>query len=165
MLPGVDPSSVHPVPGAFVPVIKFDLHGVAVDLLLARLKMPQISRELSAEAPNLLLRCAEETDVHSINGARVAAAILRRVPHQQHFRATLRAVKLWARRRGIDQHASGYPGGVAWALLTAHPLGAKAADCAGQVAASAGVAAAAGATCGMPTVESKEYLRPRLGRR
>ena len=118
-LDGLDIASLHPVPTAFVPVVKMTIHDVPVDLLFARLKLPQIPTSLSAEAPGLLHRCIDPVDAHSLNGARVASAILRRVPHPEHFRATLRAVKLWARRRGIDQHASGFPGGVAWALLTA----------------------------------------------
>ena len=118
-LPGLDATSLHPVPSAFVPVIKFVLDGLPVDLLLARLRLPQIPRELTAESPGLLARCMDEADVHSLNGARVASAIACRVPHAGRFRTTLRAVKLWARRRGLDQQASGFPGGVAWALLTA----------------------------------------------
>ena len=118
-LEGLDIESLHPVPTAFIPVIKFVVNGVAVDLLLARLRLPQIPRSLSADSGGLLHKCIEDTDAHSLNGARVASAILRRVPHVQRFQATLRAVKLWARRRGVDQAASGFPGGVAWALLTA----------------------------------------------
>ena len=37
-----------------------------------------------------------EVDVNSLNGVRVAAAILTLVPNQDHFRKTLLAVKLWA---------------------------------------------------------------------
>ena len=118
-LKGLDVGSLHPVPAAFVPVIKFVVDNVPVDLLLARLRLPQIPATLSAEDPGLLARCMEEADVHSLNGARVAGAILRRVPDQARFRTTLRAVKLWARRRGLDQQSCGYPGGVGWALLTA----------------------------------------------
>lgn len=116
---GVDTESMHPVPDAFVPVVKFGWRGVPVDLLLARLKIPQLPRELTALTPGLLTRCFEDKDVHSLNGARVAADILRRVPHVERYQTTLRAVKLWAQRRGLNQHASGFPGGVAWALLTA----------------------------------------------
>ena len=118
-LDGLDTHSLHPVPAAFVPVIKMVVHNIPVDLLVARLKVPQIARDLVPEAPGLLHRCIDAVDANSLNGARVASAILRRVPHTDRFRATLRAVKLWARRRGIDQQSSGFPGGVAWALLTA----------------------------------------------
>ena len=114
---GVERGSLHAVPEAFVPVIKFTLDGMPVDLLLARLKLPAIPR--AGLTQGCLPRCIELADVNSLNGARVAEAILARVPHAAHFRTTLRAVKLWAARRGINQHALGFPGGVAWALLTA----------------------------------------------
>ena len=102
-----------------MPVIKFELRGVPVDLLLVRLKLPQIPPGLSAESEQLVGRCLEEVDVHSLNGARVASALLRLVPHVEHFRATLRLVKLWSLRRGLNNHSLGFPGGVAWAILTA----------------------------------------------
>ena len=88
-------TGLQPLPHAFVPVIKFELRGVPVDLLLVRLKLPQIPPGLSAESEQLVGRCLEEVDVHSLNGARVASALLRLVPHVEHFRATLRLVRLW----------------------------------------------------------------------
>jgi poly(A) polymerase len=118
---GVEPGTLHPIPDAFVPVIKLVLCGMPVDLLLARVKMPEIPRDagLASSTAGLLPHCFEVTDAHSLNGARAASEILRLVPHAAHFRATLRAVKLWAARRGINQAVLGFPGGVAWALLTA----------------------------------------------
>ena len=112
-------SGLHPVPDAFVPVLKFVVDGVPVDLLLARIKLSEIPPELRPDSEGLLKICSDEVDVHSLNGARVAAAILRLVPHPSHFRTTLRAVKLWALRHGLNCQAMGYPGGVAWAMLTA----------------------------------------------
>lgn len=94
-------SGLQPVQDAFVPVIKLKLHGVAVDLLFASLKLPQVPADLSPSQEGLLLRCHSEIDVHSLNGVRVAAAIPALVPHRKHFCATLRAVKLWAQRRGM----------------------------------------------------------------
>ena len=116
---GIEAASLHPVPAAIVPVIKFVVRGIPVDLLLARTRLPQIPAALHAETPGVLGKCFDAEDVRSLNGARVASAICRRVPDEGRFRTTLRAVKLWARRRGIDQQSAGFPGGVAWAILTA----------------------------------------------
>ena len=58
-------------------------------------------------------RCLEEVDVHSLNGARVASALLRLVPNVARFRTTLRAVKLWSQQRDLNSNLMGFPGGVA----------------------------------------------------
>ena len=57
-------------------------------------------------------RCLEEADALSLNGARVAATLLRLVPHPDHFRTALRAVKAWAAKRHLTCHALGLLGGI-----------------------------------------------------
>lgn len=55
----------------------------------------------------------------SLNGCRVAEAILRLIPDVQKFRLCLGFIKLWARERGIYSSAFGYLPGVSWAILVA----------------------------------------------
>ena len=41
------------------------------------------------------------------------------VPDVNTFRDALRTIRLWAKRRGIYSNLLGFPGGVAYALMTA----------------------------------------------
>lgn len=49
------------------------------------------------------LRHLDDAGVRSLNGVRVAELILSLVPNHRAFRTTLRAVKEWARRRGVSE--------------------------------------------------------------
>lgn len=57
--------------------------------------------------------------VRSLNGARVTQLLLEMVPHLEHYRLTLRAVKEWATMNGIYSNVLGFMGGVNFAILVA----------------------------------------------
>ncbi|KAL9935599.1 hypothetical protein V8E36_005176 [Tilletia maclaganii] len=113
-----DVTEVAAVPEAFVPLITANFMGVSMDFLFARLALSRIDDTLDLSNDSLL-KNLDERDIRSIGGSRVTDEILRLVPNVETFHTTLRAIKLWAQRRGIYSNVLGFLGGVAWAMLVA----------------------------------------------
>lgn len=109
---------IAPVPDAFVPIIKIKFDGISIDLICAKLDIPQVPANLLLADKNLL-RNLDEKDLRALNGTRVTDEILQLVPQPAVFKLSLRAIKLWAQRRAIYANVFGFPGGVAWAMLVA----------------------------------------------
>ncbi|XP_062574403.1 poly(A) polymerase beta-like isoform X1 [Saccostrea cucullata] len=103
---------------AFVPVIKMTFDGIELDMLFARLALPQIPEDIDLRDESMLKNLNEKC-VRSLNGCRVTDEILHLVPNKHSFRMALRAVKLWAKKKGIYSNAVGFLGGVSWAMLVA----------------------------------------------
>ncbi|KAF1835882.1 Poly(A) polymerase [Decorospora gaudefroyi] len=108
-----------PVEDAFVPIIKMEYRGVSIDLLFASLpKRASIPANMET-IEKKDLEGLSESATRSVNGTRVTKELLAAVPQNVSFRHALRAIKIWANRRGIYGAVFGYPGGVAWAIMVA----------------------------------------------
>lgn len=109
---------VRAVRNAFVPVLKTKICGIELDILFSTLALRSIPPDQELSDSNLL-RGLDQQSIRSLNGCRVTDDILHLVPNHDSFRLALRAIKLWAKKRGIYSNVLGYLGGVSWAILTA----------------------------------------------
>ncbi|XP_041821632.1 poly(A) polymerase type 3-like [Chelmon rostratus] len=103
---------------ALVPAIRLSFDGIEVDLLYARVPRWNIHANTDLLSDEFLEHL-DERCISSLDGYRVTVEILHLVPHIHTFRLTLRAIKLWAKRRGIYSNRMGFPGGVSWAIQVA----------------------------------------------
>ncbi|KAF0686266.1 Aste57867_21872 [Aphanomyces stellatus] len=111
-------TSIQSIPDAYVPVIKFKVSEIAIDLLFATIDVAYVPADIDLLDTKYLVD-VDEQGVRSLNGCRVAEMLLQLVPNVDQFRITLVAVKHWARMRGIYSNVLGFLGGVNWAILVA----------------------------------------------
>eukprot|EP01042_Synura_sphagnicola_P004870 gene4870-6198_t len=107
---------VFPVPNAYTPVLKFNYYGQAIDMIFVSVCEQKLPKSLDVLELKWL-RKLDEQGVRSLNGSRVAEMILRLIPNIGVFRITLRAIKHWAKRRGLYSNVLGFLGGVNYAIL------------------------------------------------
>ncbi|KAF9789991.1 hypothetical protein SFRURICE_001544 [Spodoptera frugiperda] len=104
---------------AFVPSMKFTFKGIRFNLLYAKLNLPRVKVSLNLR-DNALLKDMDPRCLRSLSCYRATEEILRLVPNPNNFKRTLRAIKLWAKRRGVYSNSLGFLDGVSLAMLVAY---------------------------------------------
>ena len=117
---GKDPnvSEIAAVEQAYVPVVTFMFNQIPIDLIYCRLNSPILDEPLKTQENGILVGL-DEFSIRSLNGHRVTDMILSLVPNVDQFRIALRAIKFWAKVKGIYGNKMGFFGGVAWAMCVA----------------------------------------------
>ena len=105
---------------AKVPLIKIVFDGVSIDLLFASLpSYGTVGDELRDLQDDRVLENCDEPTIFSLNGCRNTDMTLELVPNRERFKTTLRAIRVWSKRRGVYSNVMGFPGGAAWSTLVA----------------------------------------------
>lgn len=111
-------SDIYCIKGAKVPLMRFKLEGISVDLPYARLQVMSVPENVDLLNP-VFLTSIDEVSWKSISGVRVNQCILQLVPNLKNFQSLLRCIKFWAKRRGVYGNLFGFLGGVHLAILAA----------------------------------------------
>ncbi|GKY99851.1 hypothetical protein MPSEU_000938800 [Mayamaea pseudoterrestris] len=133
---------VHPISDVYVPVIKFIICGISVDMFIAKgnaAKMKEFVNKRQAERSSVesglhtlpqrvyliddddyLADDQDEFGIRSLNGVRVAQEILTLVPHLRTFQIVLVSVKKFAMANGIYSNVLGFLGGISYAIMVAY---------------------------------------------
>ena len=125
---------------SITPLIKMEFYDVSVDLVFAHIEdVSALDGEVKSsglsDRPNLannhLLRLMDDKMKRSYNGFRNAEMILNSIVDAKvdseramrakigSYRTFLRLVKLWAKRKGVNENKFGFLGGIALAILCA----------------------------------------------
>ena len=104
---------------AYVPVIKMKMFDVMVDIVFARVSRKELESPTFSLSSESLLQSMDAEMIRSVNGYRTGKKILETVPNADNFRMTLRAIKLWARKKAIYCNPQGFLSGISCAILTA----------------------------------------------
>ncbi|XP_057470873.1 nuclear poly(A) polymerase 3-like isoform X2 [Actinidia eriantha] len=114
-----DVSEFHCIKDAKVPLMRFKLDGISIDLPYAQLKVMSVPENVDILNP-YFMRGIDETSWRSLSGVHANKCILQLLPNMEVFQSLLRCVKLWAKRRGVYGNLLGFFGGVHLAVLVAY---------------------------------------------
>ena len=121
MLARDDIKNVIKVEEARVPVIKFEMDGFEFDLAMAVFKSLNTLPEEFDVTHDMHLKhvAGDMQSITSLNGVRVTDTIRNLVPTMETLKYCIRALKLWAKRRGVYKNVLGFLGGISIEIMAA----------------------------------------------
>ncbi|RKH70293.1 endonuclease [Corallococcus interemptor] len=118
LLQELAPGTARYVADAAIPLVKLSIGGVSFDLAYA--SRPE--GVPPGDPLTLLEQHGSRLDpagLRAVLGLADTLGLMGAIAHDARFRNLMRAVKAWARARGLYSHALGYLGGLSWTLLAA----------------------------------------------
>jgi poly(A) polymerase len=106
---------------ARVPVIKFEMDDFEFDLAMARFEgLGALPEEFDVTDDKYLKFIGQDQQsITSLNGVRVTDTIRNLVPTMETLKYCIRALKLWAKRRGVYKNVLGFLGGISIEIMAA----------------------------------------------
>ena len=104
-------SELRSIEEAFVPVIKMKFNEIEIDLTFASLSSrTEIPKEDEFFDDGIPIVSLDTKSLVSLNGFRSTRKLLEMVPHKPVFKMALRAIKLWAKNKGLYSNIMGFLG-------------------------------------------------------
>ena len=116
-----DIKNIIAVEEARVPVIKFEMDDFEFDLAMARIEgLSALPEEFDVTDDRYLKHVGTDMQsITSLNGVRVTDTIRNLVPTMDTLKYCIRALKLWAKRRGVYKNVLGFLGGISIEIMAA----------------------------------------------
>ena len=111
-------TEILPIPEAKVPIIELMFEGVNIDLLFATIPHNSVPPQLNI-LDDSILQGVDEASMITLNGPRVTHLLHLAVPNPETFKVVLRALRHWAKVRGLYSNKMGFLGGVNFGILAA----------------------------------------------
>lgn len=112
-----DVQDLQAVPNARVPLIGMRLAGQEFDIMTCHVNADTLPPPAAMLASYEWLNGVDPASVLTFNGPRVTEVLLQSTPRANQYLLAVRALRLWAKRRGVYSNKAGYLGGINIALM------------------------------------------------
>ena len=112
-------TNLRKIESAYVPIIKFNINGIKVDLSYAIFNKNLIRKGINF-LDDQIIRNMKSQSVVAFNGVRTTKIIQNMIPNPNVFKSVVQLLKIWAKKRYISGNLLGYFGGINLTLIAAY---------------------------------------------